>query len=420
MRYFAVNNVIIIGGGAAGMMAGIIAARQGSKVTIIEQQWKLGRKILSTGNGRCNFTNEVQEPSCYRSSNCDFPFIVYGKFPYEKTLDFFKKLGIYPKNRNGYIYPNSNQASAVVETMVMELRRLNVEILVNTRCERIVPNATFSVYVSSRNEKGAKIKDFSLQSDKVILATGSKATPKLGADGSGYTLGASLGHQMIPVLPALVQLKCEESFYKHLAGIRIDGRVSIYVNGQERAYDTGEIQLTNYGLSGIPVFQVSGFVAKELATGNEVMGQLNFMPHLTFKEVEALLYQRIQSNPDKGVGEFLIGLFPKKLSDTIIKLCGLNPNHRISYMIANDPTGVNKLAKKIVDFKTKIVGTNSFDHAQVCQGGVDTKEINPDTMESLLIPGLYFAGEVLDVDGICGGYNLQWAWSSGAVAGGQN
>ena len=439
MRCPMLTKVAIIGGGAAGMMAAITVARQGCKVTIIEQQSKLGRKILSTGNGRCNFTNEVQEPFCYRSSNPDFPFLVYKKFPFEQTLEFFKELGIYPKSRKGYIYPHSDQASAIVDTLMMELKRLKVEVLLNTYCERITlendnnnnglhqalekekdktgSKSKFSVFVRTAKDTSTKVNKLSLQADKVLLTTGGKATPKLGSAGSGYALAESLGHHIIPVLPSLVQLKCEESFYKHLAGIRIDGRVSIHVNSQEIACDTGELQLTNYGISGIPVFQVSGIVAKELAKGNEVIGYLNFMPHLSLEELELLLIQRMVNNPGKLIGEFLIGLFPKKLSEVIIKLSSFNPNEDVSHIMTNDNAMLKSLALQIAKFETKIVETNSFEQAQVCQGGVDTREVCPDTMESLLISGLYFAGEILDVDGICGGYNLQWAWSSGVVAG---
>ena len=439
MRFPMLTKVAVIGGGAAGMMAAITAARQGCKVTIIEKQRQLGRKILSTGNGRCNFTNEVQEPYCYRSSNPDFPFAIYKKFPFKETLEFFKELGIYPKSRKGYIYPHSDQASAVVDTMMMELRKLKVEVHLNTYCEGITLEnednrkglhqvlekgqdktglkSKFSVLVSTREDTSTKINKRTIQVDKVILTTGGKAAPKLGSDGSGYALAESFGHHIIPVLPSLVQLKCEESFYKHLAGIRMDGRISIHVKGQEIAYDTGEIQLTNYGISGIPVFQVSGFVAKELAKGNEVTGLLNLMPHLSLEELESLLNQRIASNPQKLMDEFLIGLLPKKLSEVMIQLCEMNPREEVSHMMIKDSRMLKRLALQIAKFKTKIIDTNSFEQAQVCQGGVDTREVHPDTLESFHIPGLYFAGEILDVDGICGGYNLQWAWSSGAVAG---
>jgi predicted Rossmann fold flavoprotein len=197
----------------------------------------------------------------------------------------------------------------------------------------------------------------------------------------------------------------------------MDGSISIHVNGKKVAKDRGEIQLTDYGISGIPVFQVSGIVAKELAKEHDVTGVLDFIPQLSLKEFEVLLSQRIENNPDKLMKDFLIGLFPKKFADLIIKLCGHNPNEKVSRVKANDETMLMNLALRIVEFETKIIDTNSFDQAQVCAGGVDTREVNSNTMESLLVKNLYFAGEVVDVDGICGGYNLQWAWSSGYVAG---
>ena len=421
------SKIIIIGGGAAGMMSAIVAARQKHQVTIIEQQSKLGRKILSTGNGRCNFTNEMQNPSCYRSSNPDFPFGVIEQFPFDDTIEFFKELGVYPKSREGYIYPNSDQATSVVDTMMMELKKLKVEILLNTRCEIITLHhpSHFSILIKNLEEASSKseVATFKtgtfheLYGDKVILTTGGKAAPVLGSDGSGYDLAKSLGHRIVPVFPSLVQLRCQESFYKQLAGLRMEGRVSIHVGERKVAEDTGEIQLTDYGISGIPVFQVSGIVAQELSKRNNVLGVLNFMPQLSREEVVELLNQRVENNPDKKIGEFFIGLFPKKFGDLLVKLCELCPKEKVSHLKKHNQIMISKMAEHITAFETKIIATNSFEQAQVCSGGVDTREINPGTMESLLAKNLYFAGEVVDVDGICGGYNLQWAWSSGFIAG---
>ena len=421
------SHIIIIGGGAAGMMSAIIAARQKHKVTIIEQQPKLGRKILSTGNGRCNFTNEVQNPSCYRSSNPSFPFAVVQNFPFEQTIEFFKEIGVYPKSREGYIYPNSDQATSMVDTMMMELKKLKVDILLNTRCEIITLHhpSNFSILIKNLEEANSKSEVATLATgtfrelhgDKVILTTGGKAAPVLGSDGSGYDLAKSLGHRIVPVLPSLVQLRCQEPFYKQLAGLRMEARVSIYVGEKEVAEDTGEVQLTDYGISGIPVFQISGIVAWELSKRNKVLGILNFMPQCSQNEVIELLNQRVDNNPDKKIGEFFIGLFPKKFGDLLMKLCELCPKEKVSHLKKYNNIFIPQMAKHITAFETKIIATNSFEQAQVCCGGVDTHEINPDTMESLLVKNLYFAGEVVDVDGICGGYNLQWAWSSGFVAG---
>ena len=407
------SNVIVIGGGASGMMAAIAAARNGKKVTIIEQQSKLGRKILSTGNGRCNFTNTYQAVYCYNSSNPSFPFDVYLKFPVDRTIAFFDDIGVYPKDRERYIYPNSNQASSVVDNLIIELNRLGVEIITNAKCQEILTDLDgFKVHVDYLDKEVDSSTIF--VTDKVILTTGGKAASVLGSDGSGYELAKSLGHSIIPVLPSLVQLRCQESFYKKLSGLRVQGMISLMVDGEMVAYDIGEIQLTDYGISGIPVFQISGKAAKSLAKGRRVEGIIDFVPDMQIEQLNSYLKNRIDSNPNRLNSDFLIGLLPRKLSDLLISLCNINPTKKVRVLSSND---LKKMATLIKSFRTTIIATNSFDKAQICSGGVDTREVCPDTMESLIVKGLYFAGEVLDVDGLCGGYNLQWAWSSGYVGG---
>lgn len=398
------NKVAVIGGGASGLMAAITAARNGAGVCILEHKDRVGRKILATGNGRCNFTNLHQEPICYHSENVLFPWKVIEKFNAQQTIAFFLELGIYSKNRNGYLYPQSDQASAVLEVLRMEARRLGIEIHTETECREIIPNK----------------KGFLLQTDhgsfrvqKVILAAGSKAAPSTGSDGSGYGLAKQLGHRLVPVLPSLVQLKCRENFYKSISGVRVGGSVSIYTDGECQAKDTGEIQLTGYGISGIPVFQVSRCAAIGLYEKKAVTAVLNFMPDFTEEQFLAFLKKRITARPQKTAEEFFVGLFHKKLSVLWLKLAHLDPSAAVG-----DWTGeeVRALARLIQHFSTQITETNSFEQAQVCRGGINTEEIT-DNLESRFVPGLYFAGEILDVDGLCGGYNLQWAWSSGYVAG---
>ncbi len=399
------NRVFIIGGGAAGMMAAVTAAGEGAEVTLIEHNDRVGKKILSTGNGRCNFTNLYQKPDCYQSDNPGFPWEIIQKFDVDKTVVFFKELGIYPKSRNGYLYPNSDQASAVLDVLRMEMDRLSVRVLTETKCLEILPK---------KREFRIKTSKGSFSADTVILAAGSKASQVSGADGSGYTIAKNLGHRILPVLPALVQLRCEESFYKSISGIRVQGRVELYSGEMFLGGDTGEIQLTAYGISGIPVFQVSASAVKVLYQGKPVKAVLNFMPDMNRTEMEELLKERILSRPEKTARDFLTGLFPGKLCDLWMRLSGISGKKTCSMLTSVE---IKKLAGMICGFETNIKETNSFEQAQVCCGGIDTREVNPETMESLLIPGLYFAGEILDVNGLCGGYNLQWAWSSGRVAG---
>ena len=400
MRYVAV-----IGGGAAGMMAAITAAREGVKVTILEHKDRIGKKILSTGNGRCNFTNTYQTPACYRSDNRDFAWNIIQKFNVEKTISFFKELGIYPKDRNGYLYPYSDQAAAILEVLQIEIAKLDICVMTEINVLDIQP-VKRGIRVTTDKK--------TITVDSVILACGSKAAPVTGSDGSGYQLAKLLGHRIVPVLPALVQLRCAEKFYKSISGVRVQGTVEIYADDISLASDTGEIQLTNYGISGIPVFQVSRYAAKAIYQKQSVTAVLNFMPDMNKDEFLSFLQERITLCPHKTLDEFFTGIFPKKLCELWIRLSRLPKEMRVSDLSGEQ---LEKLVLLIQHLRTHITETNAFEQAQICCGGVDTTEINPDTLESNYVPGIYFAGELLDVDGICGGYNLQWAWSSGFVAG---
>ena len=399
------RHVAVIGGGAAGMMAAITAAREGVKVTILEHKDRIGKKILSTGNGRCNFTNTFQTPACYRSDNRDFAWNIIQKFNVEKTISFFKELGIYPKDRNGYLYPYSDQAAAILEVLQIEVAKLDICVMTEINVLGIQP-VKRGIRITTDKK--------TITADSVILACGSKAAPVTGSDGSGYQLAQLLGHRIVPVLPALVQLRCAEKFYKSISGVRVQGTVEIYADDIFLASDTGEIQLTNYGISGIPVFQVSRYAAKALYQKQSVKAVLNFMPDMNKDEFLSFLQERITLCPHKTLDEFFTGIFPKKLCELWIRLSRLPKEMRVSDLSGEQ---LEKLVLLIQHLRTHITETNAFEQAQICCGGVDTTEINPDTLESNYVPGIYFAGELLDVDGICGGYNLQWAWSSGFVAG---
>lgn len=399
------RHVAVIGGGAAGMMAAITAAREGVKVTILEHKDRIGKKILSTGNGRSNFTNTYQTPACYRSDNRDFAWNIIQKFNVEKTISFFKELGIYPKDRNGYLYPYSDQAAAILEVLQIEIAKLDICVMTEINVLDIQP-VKRGIRVTTDKK--------TITVDSVILACGSKAAPVTGSDGSGYQLAKLLGHRIVPVLPALVQLRCAEKFYKSISGVRVQGTVEIYADDISLASDTGEIQLTNYGISGIPVFQVSRYAAKAIYQKQSVTAVLNFMPDMNKDEFLSFLQERITLCPHKTLDEFFTGIFPKKLCELWIRLSRLPKEMRVSDLSGEQ---LEKLVLLIQHLRTHITETNAFEQAQICCGGVDTTEINPDTLESNYVPGIYFAGELLDVDGICGGYNLQWAWSSGFVVG---
>ena len=399
------RTVAVIGGGASGMMAAVTAASEGARVILLEHKDRIGKKILSTGNGRCNFTNIHQEPICYHSEDPLFPWEVVEKFNAQAVISFFLQLGVYSKNRNGYIYPNSDQASAVLDAFRMELDRLKVEIRTGVECREIRPGKKGFTILTDQEP---------VRAERVILCAGSKAAPTTGSDGSGYDLAKKLGHRILPVLPALTALKCEEKFFKSIAGVRANGSVSIWSGDECIAKDTGEIQLTDYGISGIPVFQVSRYASKLLYEKKETDAVLDFMPDFTKEQTNAFLRARAKTRPDKSAEMFLIGLFHKKLCDLWIRLSEI-PRQRKTGELTEDE--IARLTDLIKEFRVRVRETNPYDKAQVCCGGVDTREVDPETLESVYVPGVYFAGEILDVDGMCGGYNLTFAWASGYVAG---
>lgn len=399
------SNVLIVGGGASGLAAGIFAARRGHKVTILEHKDKIGKKILATGNGKCNYTNLVQLPECYRSNDSSFPIKVLSVFGVHETLDFFRQLGIYPKERDGYIYPNSEQAASVVQVLEMELKRLKVNICLDVHVEHIQKNKNTFKLTTNRGEFTA---------DKVILAAGGCASPNHGSDGSGYLLAKELGHKILKPLPALVQLKSKEKYFKTLAGVRTEAYIKLFVNDSFTAEEKGELLIAGYGVSGIPIFQLSRFAAKAISENKKVDLRIDFLPALNWKDTFELITDRVKSNPKKTAEESMIGLFNNKLAFVMLNEVGIEP---ALFCEKVNKKNITDLVNQIKEWKIPISETNPFEQAQVSAGGVDTGQISPTTMESKLVKGLYLTGELVDVDGTCGGYNLQWAWSTGAVAG---
>lgn len=399
------KHVLIIGGGASGLMAAITAARAGARVTLLERNKQVGKKLLVTGNGRCNLSNYDQELSHYRGSTPEFVKTAMGAFGLSETLQFFQDLGIVIRDRNGYLYPYSDQASAVVDVLRMEAERRKVKLALNTKVDRI------------STDKGrffAETPGWTYEGDALILAAGSCAAPQTGSDGSGYDLAKSVGHSVIKPLPALVQLRSKDPAFPKLKGLRMEAHAALFSGKELLAEDTGEVQFTEYGLSGIPVFQVSRYGVRALEQGKEVCVILNLMPFLKKEEASAFFEERIERGAYKNTSQLLVGLFPKNMTDCLLKRAGIPGGKEAKGLTDKER---RSLTEACTSFKVKISAGNGFDRAQVCSGGVDTKEVESKTMESKRVPGLYFAGELLDIDGACGGYNLQWAWTSGYLAG---
>ncbi len=416
------KQIAVIGGGAAGMMAAITAAREGAEVILYEHTERLGKKILSTGNGKCNLTNLDLSSEHYYSSNPEILKQCLQRFGVRNSLAFFDSIGLWTKEKNGYVYPLAEQAAVVLDILRYTVEALGIQVVTEAQVEKVYPvtNAGNAYRVCVEN-KGKKRFYHS-----VILACGSKAAPKTGSDGSGYKLAKENGHTILPVLPSLVQLKCSDTFCKALAGIRCEANVHIYMGERLLSEEKGELQLTDYGISGIPVFQLSGLVNRKMYEAaqnkNKKQGKdlefsvvIDFLPNISISDLDNLLEKRLKSAiyETGTVEEFLTGILNKKLMLTIIKMAGMNPTQKVSCVERDTLLEVLFLCK---NFKMHIAGSNGFENAQVCTGGVSMLEVS-ENLESLKAKGLYFAGEILDVDGRCGGYNLQWAWTSGAIAG---
>ncbi|MCD8082674.1 MAG: NAD(P)/FAD-dependent oxidoreductase [Clostridiales bacterium] len=402
------RQILIIGGGAAGLMAGIQAARSGADVTILEHMDRVGRKLLSTGNGRCNMTNLSIRPEHYRCGQKQFPMRILDRFSVWDTLTFFDEIGIETKNKGGYIYPNSEQASAVLDALRLEADHRGVRVVVG--CEVLgvrKPKDSHSRFLVETT-----LGEY--QGSALILSAGSKAARVTGSDGSGYRLAEAFGHRIIKPLPALVALRCEEGFFKQLAGVRCEAGVKLNCGGRTIAADKGELQLTDYGISGIPAFQVSRFASKAIDHRQRVTAQIDFLPSKSMGDTAQFLNVRKNNLSYRRAGDFLLGVVNKKIAAVLLKRSGIDSEKQVS---ALNESELEALVRGLKQFEATVTGTNPFEQAQVCCGGVDTGQIRPNSLESKLVPGLYFAGEILDVDGVCGGYNLQWAWSTGAIAG---
>ncbi len=402
------KKVVVVGGGASGIMAAITARREGASVTILEKNPRIGKKILVTGNGRCNFTNINADLKCYYGNNPKFAESALSQFPVSRTIKFFEELGIAHKVENsGKVFPMSDQASSFLDVFLYELDELGIEVVCDANVRKIVPGKdNFRLQLDNGETYTAH---------RVILAAGGKAMPSSGSDGNGFELAKSLGHRITDVFPALVQIMLDGDFYKRIDGVKFVGTAEIIHNNKSIIKDCGDILFTNYGVSGPPILQISRKAGEFLLKGQEAFVKISIIDTMTKDEVLELIDKRFRTAPEKSVEFSLVGLINKRLIPVILTEAGI----RDLKLPVRDLSLKEKesIAEVLTDWRIKIRGTKGWTSAQVTAGGVDTRDINPSTMESKIVKGLYFSGEIMDIDGQCGGFNLQWAWSSGFVAG---
>ncbi|MCI6553416.1 MAG: aminoacetone oxidase family FAD-binding enzyme [Lachnospiraceae bacterium] len=403
------GRVAVIGGGAAGMMAAVAAARSGAQVTVFEKNDRVGKKILATGNGKCNFSNRDFSVEYYHGDQRRLKGY-FDRFSMEDTVRFFEAAGMLVKDKQGYLYPWSEQASTLLDLLRLELAGQQVEILLSTEVKEISRSPeTGRFRVCPGRDQG--------EYEAVIIACGGCAAPRTGSDGSGYLLAKALGHRIVPVVPALVQLRCSDGFFQSIAGVRCEAVLRLCTEEEARhrvlQEERGELQFTDYGISGIPVFQLSRTAACHLKRKERVTVYIDLLPQMERQDFEAFCARRLHQGRDRTIEEFLLGMANKKLNLLMLRQAGLKPSETV------ERAGIRRMKKLLYSYRelqVHVSAANSFENAQVTAGGVDLSEIGKN-LDSMKMPGIYFAGEVLDVDGRCGGYNLQWAWTSGWIAG---
>ncbi|MDD6023548.1 MAG: aminoacetone oxidase family FAD-binding enzyme [Oscillospiraceae bacterium] len=399
------KQILVIGGGAAGIAAAIAAADTdpAARVVILEQQDRIGKKILVSGNGRCNLGNRNIAPDCYHTEEPELLKGYLDKMPPEMTVDFFQGLGLYcTADEAGRLYPYCRQAAMVLDVLLLALRRRGVEVLCGQTVTEITPKkGGFQVRTAS---------GISHRADRVILTTGGKAALKEEQEAGGYTLARRLGHHSTPLRPCLCPIVSGHKGLKSLKGIRCSCGVTLFRGEKQIAHTAGELQLTDYGISGIPAMELSCYMTE----GNGYSVEVDFLPDWGLRELKELLRQRRETLPDEPVETAFLGLIQKRILFALMKDCGISPLSKEAGTLTDGE--LETLAKAIKGWQLYVEGVLGFGQAQVTGGGISLEDVD-ENLASKCCPGLYLAGELLDVTGTCGGFNLHWAWCSGILAG---
>lgn len=398
------KTIVIVGGGASGMMAALSASCDPeNRIILLERQQRVGKKLLATGNGRCNLTNIGAKPENYHGNAPEFAVPALKRMPPERVLEYFKGLGLLTVTEyGGRVYPLSNSANSVVDVLRFALERDNIEL--RTACparELKKRGKGFTVVTDEGN----------IEADCLIVACGGAAGAKQGGVSDGYELLKGLGHRRTSLHPSLVQLKTDPAYPRALKGVRAQAELSLTVSGSVLARSRGELQFTETGLSGPAAFDISR-AASFCGEGGTVHADL--LPDYNSEEIEKLISDRAAAMPEMNAEDMLIGILHNRLGKMLVKYAGVSGTKKLRELSGNDIMAVCTSCK---DLALRLFGTEGFDNAQVTAGGIKTDGVDPKTMESRFVPGLYICGELLDIDADCGGYNLQWAWASGYVAG---
>lgn len=398
--------IAIIGGGAAGLMAALSAARSGADVTIYEHNQSVGKKILASGNGRCNIINTTVCADDYFGTDPSYVTYALEQLPFSAFEIFCCSIGLLlDVKEDGRCYPLSNEAKAVLYAFKSAVNTAGVKLHLEKKVTALT-KANDQFIVHTEDEKKSY--------DKVLIATGSEAAPQLGASGDGYRFASSFGHKIIPTYPSLVQLHLNSKIHHKMAGVKTFAEVTLFISGKEALRTKGDILFASYGISGLAILDISQKASFALLNKQNVMLSINMLPRFKPKELNNILHQLIIAVPGHTLETVLSGLIPAKTVPYLCEAVVVNPAKAVSILT---PKEIAKLLELITNWKFEVNGTHGFKHAEVSGGGVATADINNKTMESKLVKGLYFAGEVLDIVGKRGGYNFNFAWASGMIAG---
>ena len=406
------KNVIITGGGPAGMMAAITAARRGFKVTLVEKNEKLGKKLFITGKGRCNITNAGDSEDLFNSivTNRKFMFSSFNGFSNYDTLGFFDELGLHIKiERGNRVFPESDHSSDVIGALNRELKRLSVDVRLNTKVKDIIVNGGKATGVVVK----CSGKESTIQADNVIVATGGNSYQSTGSTGDGYRFARKLGHSVTPIVPALVPFNVAEDWESDLQGLSLKNVSIVVLDGKQEIYsDFGEMLFTHFGVSGPLILSASSFAARRIKE-HPLKLVIDLKPALSHEQLDERILRDFDEEKNKAFKNSLDKLLPKKMIPVIVRLSDIDGNKKVNEITKQER---QKLVSLIKGLELTITGLRGFNEAIITQGGINVREINPTTMESKLVKNLYFAGEVLDVDALTGGFNLQIAWSTGYAA----